>query len=786
MRVSLNWLKDYVDIQQTPQELYELFNAKILEVESFQSGGAVKGVVVAQIKEVNAHPQADKLRVLRVDTGQEELQIVCGAPNVKPGLKTALALIGAELPGGLRLGKAKLRGVDSCGMCCSERELGLPGGHSGIVELPADAPLGADFAEYAGLNDAVYELAVLPNRGDLQSYRSLAIEVAAASGAQLKLPKIIKISSPASKQKKAEVQIDAPDLCGRYMSCLLRVKVGPSPEWLRKKMQAAGLRSINNVVDVTNFVLFELGQPLHAFDYEKLRGGRIIVRRAKSGETIQTLDEKIIKLTGDMLVIADAERPICLAGIMGGLDSGISADTQIMQLEAAYFDALSIRRTSRAAAVRSDSSVRYERHISYDGTADGFYRALELFQQAAQAELISNIVDLDPGRQPPLKVELRPERVNKLLGTALQEKQIAAILEKLQFQPRLKNNKYVVTVPSGRRHDVRREVDLIEEIARMVGYAAIPSTYPQIVAQPDAYSKQEQAIEALRSVWRSGGLSETKTYSMTAPDIYEKLGIASQFNEPIKINNPLSAEESVLRQSLLPQLLLAVASNQDKQIDNVALYEIARIYTRQGEPLRAAAVLTGELLTGALNAAQAIRADFFVLKGLVESLLAECGVPRKKLQRSQSPFLHPGKSFDLPAISAGEISPLIAKKLKFTAPVLALDIDVDLLAKMADFTRIFRDFSAYPAAARDMALLVDKKITAAEIEKVIHSAAVENVEKIELFDYYTGQNIPEDKISLAYAITYRAQDRTLKDEEIAAMHARIVEELRRVLGAELR
>ena len=792
MRISLNWLKDYVDVKQTPQELYELFNAKILEVESFQAGGVIKGVVVAQIKEVNNHPQADKLHVLKVDTGKEELQIVCGAPNVKVGLKTALALVGAELPGGVKLGKAKLRGVDSYGMCCSERELGLSAGHAGIIELPVDVPVGADFTEYAGLNDSIYELGILPNRGDLQSYRNIAVEIAAASGAKLKLPEIKK-NIKAGTEKKADIKIEAPDLCGRYMGCILKVKVAPSPDWLQKKIRAAGLRPINNVVDISNFVLNEIGQPLHTFDYAKLRGGKIIIRRAKNGETIQTLDEKKLELTEDMLVIADAEKPSCLAGIMGGLDSGVTDATQYILLEAAYFNPLSIRKTSRTTALRSDSSIRFERQISYDGVEDGFYRAIELFCQTAQAEVVSNIVDLDPGRPQPLTIELRPDRVNKILGTKLDEKQMADVLEKLQFAPQKKGGKYLVTVPSGRTHDVYREIDLIEEIARMIGYAAIPSTYPFTIVQAENKSKKEMTLAVIRRVLQAAGIAETKTYSMTSPDIYKNIGLPDQFRDPIKITNPLSVEESVMRQSLLPQLLLGLAANQAQQIEDIALYEIAKVYTRKAEQERAAAVLTGELLIGALAQDQKITADFYILKGLVETILEECGVPLKKLQRSKSPFLHPGKSFELYALSAGELSPLIAKKLGFTKPVYILDIDLEMLAKMANFDKVFQDFSAYPSATRDMAFLIDKKITAAEIEKVIQDAADAssvpagvNVETAKLFDYYTGKNIPEDKVSLAYSITYRAKDRTLKDEEITKMHEAIVSELKRVLKAELR
>ncbi|MDR1452678.1 MAG: phenylalanine--tRNA ligase subunit beta [Candidatus Margulisbacteria bacterium] len=795
MRVSLNWLKDYVEIKQTPQELYELFNAKILEVESFQAGGAVKGVVVAQIKEAGKHPQADKLQVLKVDTGREELQIVCGAPNARAGLKTALALVGAELPGGLKLGAAKLRGVDSYGMCCSEKELGLADRSAGIIELPADAPVGQDFAEYAGLNDSVYELGILPNRGDLQSYRNIAIEIAAASsagsltaGARLKLPEIkpVKALRAASPRYKADITIDAPDLCGRYMSCILKVRIAPSPDWLQKKLRAAGLRPINNVVDVTNFVLNEIGQPLHTFDYAKLRGGKIIVRRAKHGESIQTLDEKQIKLTEDMLVIADAERPSCLAGIMGGLGSAVSENTEYVLLEAAYFNPLSIRQTARAAGLRSDSSVRYEKQISFDGVEDGFSRAIDLFIQTAQAEVVSDIVDLAPGRPQPVTVELRPAKVKQILGVDIPEPQIAEILTSLRFQLQKKETNYLVTVPSGRAHDVYREIDLIEEIARIYGYARIPSTYPQLVVQPESLSPKERVLKVLRRVLQAGGLNETLSYSMTAPDIYQKIGLPDQFREPIRITNPLSVEESVLRQSLLPQLSRAVSANQDQQIQNIALYEIGRVYTRQGEQERAAAVFTGDLSLGALRKEQIIQADFFTLKGLVEAILAECGVPLKKLQRSRSPFFHPGKSFDLPMLSAGELSPLILKKLGLTRPVLALDIDLDLLAKMANFAKVFTDFSAYPAATRDMAFLIDQTVSAAEIEKAIQAAAGENVERVELFDYYTGQNIPAGKVSLAYSLTYRAPDRTLKDEEIAKMHETIVKELERKLKAELR
>jgi phenylalanyl-tRNA synthetase beta chain len=777
MKIPLSWLKEYVDIALTPEQLKELFNAKILEVESMEKADkGITGVIVAQIKEVNKHPNADKLHVLRVDTGTEELQIVCGAQNVAVGKKIALGLVGAELPGGLKLKRAKIRDVESFGMCCSEKELGLADTSEGILHLAADAQLGTDYVKYAGLDDVIYDLAILPNRGDCQSLRAVAIELHAATGATLHVP-VINKKVTAGKQQLS-IAIENSKLCNRYMGCVMTVAVKPSPEWLQKKLKAVGLRPINNIVDITNYVLFELGQPLHAFDYKKLIDGKIIVRTARAGEKIETLDNQVLELKEEMLVIADAKNPVALAGIMGGAHSAVDDKTTTILLEAAFFNPTSIRRTSKATSLRTDASMRFEKSVSYDGVADGFYRAIQLFQEIADGVVVSELVDNAPVVIKPLTIELDPQWTNKVLGITISTSEQEAILRRLQFEVTTKGSVLSVVVPTARIHDIYRPIDLVEEIARIFGYDRIPSTKPHVMVdiQPDA--KREYALHAVHALLRSAGFSETISYSMTAPTIYQQLGLADQFKKQVIVTNPISVEDSVMRQSLIPQLLHGVVTNQAQQIETVGLYELGNVYTTEKQTSTLAACYTGIVEQGVLQKADQRQMDFYTMKGIVENILAVCGIPIKKLERSESPFVHPGKSLEISGLlMLGEVSPIITGKLKITQPVFVLEINLERLIQMTNLKKVFAPLNQYPASRRDVAFVIERTVSAAQIEKVMREASPDVVEAIELFDYYTGTPIPEGSVSLAYAITYRAQDRTLTDGEITAAHAKVTKAL---------
>lgn len=787
MLVPLKWLKEYVTIEQSPEELAKIINSKILEVENIHYfGKEIKGVIVAEIKEVQKHPNADKLHVLKVDNGKEILQIVCGAQNVASNKKVALAQIGAVLPGGFEIKQAKIRNVESFGMCCSEKELGLAEESAGIMLLPDDAPLGKDFVKYMGLDDVVLELAILPNRGDCQSLKAIAQEVHAATGGRLNLP-IIKKGARQSTENKTQITIKDEDLCGRYMGAILQVNIRPSPDWLQKHLKSVGLRPINNIVDITNFILYELGQPLHAFDYDKLKGGEIIVRRAKKGEKFLSLENKTYDLTSDMLVIADAEAPVALAGIMGGGNSCVEANTKTILLEAAYFNPVAIRKTSRATGIRTDSSVRFEKFISYDGVEDGFYRAINLFYELADAKLISNIVDQDPGRPKPVLISFSPERANQVLGTKLSEAKMLGILKNLQFRVDNTGKQIKVLVPAARVHDVYREIDLIEEIARMIGYDAIPTTIPNLIVGTLEKNKKESVEEITRAILLASGLNETLSYSMTSPEIYKNLNLDLKFSEEIKLANPLSYEESVLRQYLLPQLFQALELNLSQQVQDVALFQLGKVYKNNEERTKLAGICYGGITSGNINKTSKQDADFYLVKGILENLLERLGINNKKINPAINPFVHPGKSLEIrPLLFMGELNPLVAAKMGLLKPAYVFEIDFEQLVLMAKFQKEFTNLPIYPSARRDIAFLIDKKIQAIEVEKVIRSAAEDIVENVELFDYYTGENIPAGKINMAYAITYRSKDRTLKDEEINAVQEKIAKTLVVELGIEFR
>ncbi len=787
MLVPLKWLREYIVLEETPAQLVQLINSRILEVEALHHPGKeIKEVIVAEILEVNKHPNADKLHVLKVNTGKEILQVVCGAQNVAPKMKIALAQVGAVLPGGFEIKNARIRDVESFGMCCSEKELGLTAESAGIMKLAEDAPVGKDFVKYMGMDDVIFDLAILPNRGDCQSLRSIAIELHAATGGRLTFP-LIKKGIRQGTERKTDITIENTNLCGRYMSCIIEVKIKPSPVWMQNHLKSVGLRPINNVVDITNFILYEMGQPLHAFDYAKLSGGKIVVRTARKGEQFVSLENKNIELNEDMLVIADAEKPVALAGIMGSVNSCVDEKTTTLLLESAFFNPASIRKTSRAANIRTDSSVRFEKYVSYDGVEEGFFRCLNLLTDHAEARVVSNLTDLDKARPKPLIINFSPEKVNQILGAKIHETKMQTILKRLQFKLDHVGTKIKVTVPTGRIHDIYREIDLVEEIARHIGYESIPSTLPGLSVLKQETPKKQKVEIIVREVLRAGGLTEALSYSMTSPKIYTDLGLEQQFHDEVKLSNPLSEDESVLRQSLIPQLIKALLHNNAQQIQNVGLFEIGKVYSNKEERVKIAAIVSGTISEGELDKSKRQTADIYYLKGILENILERLNINYKKILPGKNPFVHPGKSLELkPLLFMGELSPLISNKLGLLKPVYIFEMDLDQLALQANFKKKFSELPIYPSSRRDIAFLINKNIQSAEVERVIRSAAEEIVETVEVFDQYSGENIPEGKVSLAYAITYRAKDKTLKDEEINAAHEKIKKALVLEMGIEFR
>ncbi len=820
MRVPYAWLKEYVDIDMSPEELARVLTMQGVNVDAVERPAAFSGVVVGRVLEVAPHPNADRLRVCRVDVGEGNgsdgryRTIVCGAPNVAAGQHVPVALPGAELPGGVRIGRTRLRGVDSEGMICSARELGLPdpSGGAGIMVLP-ELPVGEDLKAALGLEDAVLVLDLTPNyAAHCQSMIGVAREVAASRGAAVRRPAVRLAESARATASAARVRIEAPELCPRYAARVIRgVRVGPSPLWLQRRLEAAGMRPINNVVDVTNYVMLELGQPLHAFDYDRLAGSgpdvkEIIVRRAREGEKIVTLDGQERALLPDDLVIADARGAVAVAGVMGGESSEVTVETVNILLESACFDPLAVRRTARRLGIRSEAAARFEKGVDPEGCGFAADRAAGLIQGLAGGEVLRGLLDEHPRPLKRRRVTLRPERLNALLGTDLDASDIAAYLGRLGFDVQdAAGEALLVTVPTY-RPDVASEADLAEEVARLHGYENIPTRLPRSPAVPSPLGRQRALAEAAREVCLAAGLTEVMTYSFMGTELLDRAGVPDDDwrRAAIPLANPLSADQAVMRTCLLPLLLEALAHNARHQQADAALFELGRVYLPSRLPL---AELPEESLVLALAAAGRVEephwqgppreADFYYLKGVVEAIGERLGLAgRLAFERAALPGFHPGRTARVllcrPAGEpvevgvVGEVHPDVAEAFDLPGRACAAELDFSALLAGADPVRTYQQLPRYPAVDRDLAFILRDDVPAARAEEVIRVAGGDMLEKVTLFDVYRGAGIPPGHRSLAYTLVYRAPDRTLTDAEVDAAHDRVRQRLGEELGARLR
>ena len=808
MNVTLNWLKNYIDFEFSPSELADRLTMLGVEVESIkQLGAELEGVVVGSVTSIRPHPNADKLVLCQVDTGEtEELQIVCGAPNVREGMLAPVATIGATLPIGLTIKRAKLRGEESHGMLCSEKELGLAAqlasaynkaeDAAGLMDLPADIPLGTSFSEALGLDDVVFELEVTPNRPDCLSMIGVAREIRAETGNALKLPQVDFSESETDIQEMTSVTIEAPDLCPRYAARVIQgVKVGASPEWLQQRLESVGVGVINNIVDITNFVLMEYGQPLHAFDYHKLAENRIVVRRATVGENITTLDEVARELTPDMLVIADAEKPVALAGIMGGYDSEITETTADVLLESAYFNPSSIRATAKALGVSTEASYRFERGADPGIVLAALDRAAQLIAELAGGAICEGIVDVYPGQQPLTRIQLRPERVNFILGTALEATEMLQILSHLGFDVKANGAEdYEVIVPTF-RSDITREIDLIEEIARVHGYDNIPTTLPKGDIPVPAPNPSSEVRKRIKRFLLAAGMMEAINYSFGDPSCFDRIRFTADDprRETLKLQNPLSPEMSVLRTTLLPRLLENAQHNRNHQIDTIALFEIGSVFICNGEqkePERVAGILAGQIGEGVYS--DPYRApDFYDIKGLVEGILEVCGIVDYTLQKTDTPTFHPGRNAEIllgnkQIGTFGEAHPEVLENYDLPYKAYLFEFDMEVLVDAAIFAKRFKPIPIYPTVERDLAIVVDKEVLSDMPTELIYATGGELVKSVRLFDVYEGEQVPDGKKSLAYAITYHSATETLTDKAVNTLHDKVVKHLNQKLGAELR
>lgn len=797
MNVTLNWLKTYIDFEFSPVELADRLTMLGIEVEAIkQLGTGLDGVVVGRVDAVGPHPNADKLVLCQVDVGEaESLQIVCGAPNVREGMFAPVATIGATLPIGLTIKSAKLRGEVSQGMLCSEKELGLSEDAAGLMELSTDVALGTLLTEALGLDDVMFELEITPNRPDCLSLIGVAREVRAETGNPLKLPSVDLMESDTDIQELTSVTIDVPDLCPRYAARVIQgVKVGESPTWLQQRLESVGVGVINNIVDVTNFVLMEYGQPLHAFDYHKLDENRIVVRRASDGEQLTTLDEVDRELTTDMLVIADAETPVALAGIMGGYDSEITETTCDVLLESAYFNPSSVRATAKALGINTEASYRFERGADPEAVLAGLDRAAQLIAELAGGTVCKGIVDVYPGEKPLRKIQIRPNRVNFVLGTEIEAAEMEQILSRLGFDVEASGSAYQVTIPTF-RSDITREIDLIEEIARVYGYDNIPTTLPKGDIPVPAPDPKVEVRRRLKRFLLAAGMMEAVNYSFCDPNCFEKIRLVpdSPLRDAVPLRNPLSPEMSLLRTTLIPGLLENTQHNRNHQINTIGLFEIGSVFVRdsdQKEPERIAGILAGQIGDGIYG--NPYRSpDFFDIKGLVEGMLEVCGITEYTLQKTDMPTFHPGRNAEvlLEEMSVGtfgEVHPEVLENYDLPYKAYLFEFDLEVLVNAAVFAKRFEPISIYPKVERDLAIVVDKAVLSNMPIELIYTTGGKWVESVRLFDVYEGEQVPEGKKSLAYAIVYHSANETLTDKAVNALHDKVVICLNQELGAELR
>jgi phenylalanyl-tRNA synthetase beta chain len=804
MIVSYNWLGEFVDFDLAPEELGHRLTMAGLEVDAIEYVGAgLDSVIVARLVAVEPHPDADRLTLCQVDTGAEIVPVVCGAQNHQTGDLVALAQVGSVLPGDFRIKKSKIRGQLSMGMLCSEKELGLAEESAGIMILPADFPLGLPVFQALGLKDVRYELGLTPNRPDCLSVVGVAREVAALSGRPLRITVPEVAEGGQAIDELTSVTVEEPGLCPRYAARLIRgVTVGPSPDWLVRKLESVGMRSVNNVVDVTNLILMELGHPLHAFDFNLLRGRRIVVKRAEEGLPFTTLDAQERSLSDHDLMICDGEGAVALAGIMGGKNSEIGDDTTDILLESAYFNPATIRRTSKRLGMHTESSHRFERGCDVNMVPIALNKAAALIVDVAGGTIARGLIDHYPSPIAERQLSLSVLKTNQVLGLRLQSVEIEGLLRSigLEAHPAEDRDDQViyVTVPTG-RPDLEREIDLIEEIARLNGYDRIPVTMPVSRMLCHRQPVQQRMVRRLRDAMVAAGFSEVVNYSFISPAGCALLGLDEndRRREHVRILNPLTEEQSVMRTTLVPSMLETVARNNAYRSLDLRLFELRPVFQPQsGETLPAEEMHLCAAICGRREpegwAQQGEGIDFYDLKGVLEDLLELFDVRPVVLDDSRSePFLHPGKSCTLVHGSAvlgtlGEVHPATLENFDIDQPVFLLDLDLAAFFKVLGEKAAFQPISRFPDVSRDSAFLVDETVKAEQVFAVIDKARGRFVESYTLFDLYRGGGVPAGKKSLAIRVRYRSAEKTLNEEEVSAGHERIVKALQKELGAEIR
>jgi phenylalanyl-tRNA synthetase beta chain len=790
MIISTNWLKDFIQFDISSHELADILTMLGLEVEGMEvRGEGMDQVVVAVVMEKEQHPNADKLSLCKVNNGKEILNIVCGATNFKAGDKVALAQIGAVLPGDFKIKRSKIRGEESFGMLCSEKELGLADESAGIMILPKELPIGVPVFEALGLKDTILEIGLTPNRADCLSAIGIAREIAAKLGEKISCPSQLLKESDNPIEAQTSVTVEDPDLCPRYAARLITgCTIAPSPQWLSDRLKTVGLRSINNVVDVTNYVLMEYGHPLHAFDFKRLAGGQIIVRRAVDGEEFTTLDGQVRVLRSSDLTIRDNERVVALAGIMGGENSEISDDTQNILLESAYFNPSAIRLTSKRLGLHTESSHRFERGADIDIVPVALDRAASLIAELAGGSISKGSIDVYPVKSVQKKIALRVERINSVLGVKLSMNEVESLLTRLEFSLlRLDDGVLEVIVPSF-RVDVEREIDLIEEIARLHGFENIPTTMPLVKLSSDRPSLHQDMERRTRNVLVGLGFNEVINFSFIAPEVFDKIHLATddKRRSSISLRNPIVEEHSIMRTTLLPSLLKTVSDNYMRRVLNQRIFEMRRVYLPNPdldlpkEPLFIAGIITGRRASEGWNQNKDM-VDFFDLKGNIENMLAALGIEGGRYSNVDlDPYYHPGKACNLLIDkdivgSLGELHPDISDNFDISQQVYYFELNFEQLVKHQKDVPTIVSPPRFPDITRDIAMLVDDSLTVEKLLATVRKLSIQEIEDVNVFDVYKGEHVPSGKTSIAIRIRYRRQDRTLTDGEVALLHQQVID-----------
>jgi phenylalanyl-tRNA synthetase beta chain len=799
MKVSLNWLKDYVNISLPAKELADKLTMSGNEVGRIDViGGTWEHVFVGQVTALDKHPNADRLKLATIDLGTEHMTVVTGAPNLEVGQKVPFAKVGARLIDGhtsqvAELKPAKIRGVKSEGMACSEKELGISDNHQGIMILPADAPVGVLLAQYLG--DTVYDIKVTPNRADCLSVIGIAREVAALTDQRTHIPEPDYAEEGEPIHNFISIEIADPDLCSRYCASLVTgVKIGPSPQWMQQRLIAGGMRPISNVVDITNYVMLEYGQPLHAFDYTQIKGKKIIVRRARNDESLCTLDGMKRELNPNMLIIADEKDPIALAGVMGGADSEVIDPTTSILMESANFNNISIRRTSIKLNLRSEASSRFERGISPELAPRALRRATQLLLELAGGKAARGIADVYPGKRAPKPIPLPKERVSRVLGLELSTERTQKVLESLEFscKPAGTSGDLLVTAPYWRT-DVSMADDLVEEIARIIGYDEIPTTLlssqiPEQVPAPLLPLK-----ERISDLLVGCGMQEVITYSLVSQATLDKVDPEHKLGPALRVANPMSTEQEYLRTSLRAGLLSTFASNEKHEKDGIRLFEVGRIYLPRPNDLPE----EREMVAGILGGPRLERSwisgedtlDFFDAKGILETLFNRLKV-KADFKPAEDQALLAGKTAEVVVGGervgvVGEVHPKITALFDIsTQPIILFEIDLMKLLSSISAVYRYRPIPRFPGNGRDIALILDAGIAARRVQEVMESFPL--VDQVTLFDVYSGEQVPPGKKSLAFSVRFQSLERTLTDEEVNQAQQQIVDRLHHDFGATLR